>query len=96
MLWTWDPDKDEVNQHKHRLSFETASSIFDDPLAISQPDPYPNEERWQTIGRIGQITILVVHTEPEMDHTINVEVGRIISARKATAHERKIYEEGNF
>lgn len=40
--------------------------------------------------------LLVIHTWPEAESEAGEPVGRIISARKATAHERKAYEEGNF
>jgi uncharacterized DUF497 family protein len=40
--------------------------------------------------------LLVVHTWPEPDPMTGIEMGRIISARKATSHERKVYEEGQF
>jgi hypothetical protein len=40
--------------------------------------------------------LLVIHTWPEAESERSAPVGRIISARKATAHERKAYEEGNF
>lgn len=53
-----------------------------------------DEERWQTVGRIGQVVVFVVHTWPEAIK--GEETGRIISARKATAHERRAYEEGEF
>lgn len=49
-----------------------------------------------TIGLVGSVLVLVVHTWPEAEPEEGEPVGRIISARKATAHERKIYEEGNF
>jgi hypothetical protein len=54
------------------------------------------EECWQTIGVISGIVVLVVHTAPEFDTITGEEIGRIISARKATAHERQAYEEGHF
>ncbi len=40
--------------------------------------------------------LLVVHTSPETESEVDEPIGRIISARKTTAHERKVYEEGNF
>lgn len=89
MRWTWDPDKAAGNRVKHSVSFETAAAVFDDPLHLSKPDPHPDGDRWNTIGKVGPVLLLVVHTWPEGDD----EVGRIISARKATAHERKAYEE---
>jgi uncharacterized protein len=54
------------------------------------------EERWQTIGVISGVVVLVVHTAPKLDTITGEEIGRIISARKATAHERRAYEEGEF
>jgi uncharacterized DUF497 family protein len=91
--WTWDPDKSAANRVKHGLSFETAVLVFDDPFHASKPDPHPDGDRWQTIGLVGSVLLLVVHTWPE--ETEEAEpVGRIISARKAAAHERKAYEEG--
>lgn len=94
MRWTWDPGKSRVNQRKHGLSFDTAQLVFGDPLALSRLDLAADEERWQTIGLIGDVVLLVVHTSPGLD--AGEEVGRIISARKATARERKAYEEGQF
>jgi uncharacterized protein len=96
MRWIWDPHKDRANKRDHRLSFETAQLVFDDVLAVSRPDPTMDEERWQTVGLIGQVIVFVVHTSPERDREGGEEVGRIISARKATPHERKAYEEGQF
>ncbi|MGO8914481.1 MAG: BrnT family toxin [Stellaceae bacterium] len=97
MSWAWDPDKNERNKREHHgLSFETAQLVFDDPLALSRLDQHPDEERWQTIGVIGHVTVLVVHTTPTPKSDTGEEVGRIISARKATSHERKAYEEGEF
>lgn len=62
----------------------------------SRLDSYPHEERWQSVGMIGSVAVLVVHTSLELDSATGEETGRIISARKATAHERKAYEEGDF
>jgi uncharacterized DUF497 family protein len=95
MTWTWDPDKAKINRAKHGLSFETAVLVFDDPLHASKPDPHPDGDRWHTIELIGEVLLLVVHTWPEETEEGEL-VGRIISARKATAHERKAYEEGRF
>jgi uncharacterized DUF497 family protein len=93
--WTWDPDKSAANRVKHGLSFETAVLVFDDPLHASKLDPHPDGDRWHTIGLVGSVLLLVVHTWPEETEG-DEPVGRIISARKATAHERRAYEEGNF
>ncbi len=96
MRWTSDETKNRINQRKHRLSFETAQLAFNDPLALSRPDPYPGEERWRTIRIIGTVAVLVVHTWPDPNPESGEETGRIVSARKATAHERRAYEEGTF
>ncbi len=78
------------------MSFETAQCVFRDPLAASRRDPDSGEERCQTIGVIGHVVVFVMHTWLERDPETREEVGRIISARKATAHERRIYEEREF
>ena len=92
MHWTWDPEKARINRRFHGVSFSAASLVFYDPLSASQPDPYPYELRWRTVGMVGNVVLLVVHTGLQGDPGI----GRIITARKATSHERRAYEEGNF
>ena len=96
MRWTWDPEKAAANRAKHGLSFETAAHVFDDPFQASKPDPHPDGDRWQTMGIVGPVLLLVIHTSPEVEAEGEEPVGRIISARKATARERKAYEEGSF
>ena len=96
MGWIWNANKSRENRRKHGLGFETAQLVFDDPHAASRPDPHLAEERWQTIGMIGNVVAIVAHTWPETDRRIGADTGRIISARKATAHERRVYEEGHF
>ena len=96
LRWIWNNEKNRINKRDHGLSFETAQHVFRDPLAASRRDPDPGEERWQTIGLIGHVVVLVVHTWPEPDQETGEELGGIISARKATAHERRTYEEGDF
>lgn len=91
MRWVWDETKNRANKRRHRLGFETAQLVFDDPLAITIADSYPNEQRWRTIGEIESVIFIVVHTWP--DRKTGTETGRIISARKATPSERRNYEE---
>ncbi len=94
MRWEWDEDKNRANRRKHDIGFETARLVFRDPLAVSRLDPHSAEERWQTIGRIRNSTVVVIHTWPEAKEGMP---GRIISAREATRPERKTYEEdGSF
>ena len=91
-MFSWDEAKN--NQRKHGISFEAAQLVFDDPLHISRQDRIENgEERWQTLGFAdGVVLLLVAHrwrdTETEGEHI------RIVSARRATKLERKIYEQG--
>jgi uncharacterized protein len=94
--WTGDPDKAAANLRRHRLSFETAALVFDDPLHLSRPDIHPDGDRWQTVGQIGDVAVLVVHTWPEENPDGGEPVGRIISARKATAAERRAYEKDEW
>lgn len=83
-----------MNRFKHGISFEDASQVFLDPLHKTRQDRIEDGEyRWQTIGQIYSVTvILVAHTWIERNEPEEVEVIRIISARKATAAERKRYE----
>lgn len=91
--FTWDELKDRSNRRKHGISFETATRVFLDPLHISIQDRVvEGEERWQTIGMVdGMLVILVAYTVIDGDE----ELIRIISARKATRQERIEYEEAN-
>ena len=93
MRFTWDELKDRSNRRKHGISFETATRVFLDPLHISIQDRVvEGEERWQTIGMVdGMLVILVAYTVIDGDE----ELIRIISARKATRQERIEYEEAN-
>jgi Uncharacterized protein conserved in bacteria len=93
MRFVWDEAKDRRNRSKHKVSFETARFVFDDPFAMSVQDrTVGGEERWQTLGLVGgSVVLLVAHTYVDEG---DEEVIRIISARKATARERKIYAQG--
>lgn len=93
MRFIWDENKNRRNSAKHGISFETAALVFDDPHSISRLERIEDgEERWQTLGLAGGIVVLLVaHTYFE---EVGEEVIRIISARKATPGERKVYEEG--
>jgi uncharacterized DUF497 family protein len=94
--WVWTDEKNRINKRDHGLSFEAARYVFDDPLAVSRPDFHSDGDRWQTIGLAGPAVLFVVHTWPEPDQATGESIGRIISARKATPHERRAYEEGHF
>jgi uncharacterized protein len=87
----WDQNKNQSNKVKHKVSFELASLVFEDPFHLSILERIENgEERWQTMGIVGSVVLLLVaHTSIELD---GEEVVRIISARKATRKERQKYE----
>jgi len=94
MRFVWNEEKSRSNRAKHKVSFETAVLVFEDPYALSIPDrSVEGEQRWQTLGLVGGVVVLLVaHTYEEED---GEEAIRIISARKATPRERKIYEQGH-
>ena len=93
MRFEWDEEKNRSNLRKHRVSFETAREVFDDPLHVSKPDRIvEGEQRWITIGVVAELALLVVaHTYRDDE---GEEGGRIISARKASRRERHEYENG--
>lgn len=101
MRFEWDESKNQSNLAKHHVSFDTARLVFDDPLALSRLDRTVEsggeiEERWQTLGLVaGVVVLLVAHLWREGEEP-DEEVIRIISARKATAAERRWYEEQHF
>ena len=86
----WDRAKNEINRTKHGIDFETAQLVFDDPCCVTFVERVSDgEERWQAIGSIEQIIILVVvHTYRA---AVSEEIVRIISARAATRRERRLY-----
>jgi uncharacterized DUF497 family protein len=88
----WDKAKNQTNKTKHAIDFETAQLIFDDPFCITFVERVADGEvRWQAIGSIEKIIVLVVaHTYREEN---SEEVIRIISARRATPKERKLYDQ---
>lgn len=92
----WDEAKNLSNQCKHDgVNFEDALRVFQDPLHVSVQDRVESgEQRWQTVGAVHGLVILVVaHTVAEEDADGgSVEIIRIISARRATPRERRRYE----
>jgi uncharacterized protein len=89
--FAWDDSKNRLNRRKHGISFELATLVFDDPFLVSTQDrEVEGEARWQTIGMIHGVQVLVVaHTVEEDNDRV-----RIFSARKATPQERRIYAQG--
>jgi len=84
----WDDSKAVRNYIKHGVSFQEATSVFDDPFAMDDPDDQEvyGEERFMHIGMVDNRLLTVIYTERS-------EKIRIISARKATKHEQNYYRE---
>ena len=92
MDFEWDENKNRANVQKHHLSFENACRVFADPLHRSVlQDTLDGEERWETIGSIGGVLVVVVIST--VRYQVGAEIIRIISARRATKREKRNYEE---
>lgn len=87
----WDENKNQINQIKHKISFEEAQTVFGDEeaLVINDPDHSEEEERFIILGYSNKANLLIVcHCYRKSDTVV-----RIISARKASkAEERQYYE----
>jgi hypothetical protein len=93
LRFSWDNRKDESNQKKHGISFEEAQTIFFDENAVEffDPDHSESEDRFLMLGLSYRLRVLVVcNCFKKSDSEI-----RIISARKATKKEKKVYLGGN-
>ena len=93
MNFEWDAAKAQSNLSKHGVAFEDAAFVWLDPFLRVEFDRHVDgEERWWAIGQPPPGGLLiVVHLYPDPD---NPELVRIISARRATRHERRKYEDG--
>ncbi len=90
MIYEWDPKKAQDNLKKHHISFEEATTVFTDPLALSfdDPDHSNDEKRFITIGMSDRNRIIfLAHADGAEDRV------RIISVRKATKTEAHDYQE---
>lgn len=88
MIITWDEAKNESNYEKHGVWFEEAQTAVVNPLSLMAPNDHPAGNRMEYLGHSIEERVLYVVTVEQADDEI-----RIISARKATPHERKGYEE---
>jgi len=87
-VFEWDSVKAESNARKHDVTFDEASTVFGDPLAVLAPDPDHSlvEDRFILLGMSNRRRLLVVALAERPPRT------RLISARKATQRERLNYE----
>ena len=91
LSFVWDENKNEANIRKHKISFNVAAAVFDDPQRIEFPDVLhsEDEERYITIGLVRDI-LTVVYCDRDNPETGDVDI-RIISARMATKTEIAAY-----
>jgi len=88
MRFEWDEEKNQSNVRKHGLDFADAWEVFESPMLTALDDRQDyGEDRWIGVGMLRTRTVVVAFTERGED-TI-----RIFSMRKATAQERKRYEQ---
>ncbi len=89
LRFVWDVRKATANERKHGVGFLEATTVFDDPLSVTIPDPGHSvgEQRFLLLGTSSQQRLLVVA------HSESGESIRIISARRARRRERRAYEE---
>lgn len=91
--FVWDENKNNLNKKKHKVSFETAVRIFNDPclyVEFDEENSTLDEAGYDYTGIIdagGMPVLYVVATEKTGEKT------RIISARKATVKEVSKYEQ---
>jgi len=88
----WDPKKAADNLAKHGVSFQEATTVFDDVLSVTVPDPDHSveENRLIIVGLSHRGRLLIVSHAERGDRI------RIISARELKRTERTAYEEGNY
>lgn len=88
MQFEWDENKEKINLAKHGIDFSTAALVFQDENRIEFYDDAHSEyeDRYITIGQINGIAIVVMVVYTEHENAV-----RLISARRATNHERSIY-----
>jgi uncharacterized protein len=93
LVFEWDEEKVKENLKKHKVSFEEARTAFNDPFLLTFPDLdlSESEYRYLSVGRSSRGRVLIIsHTGRGMDNI------RIINCRKATASERRVYEQEDF
>jgi uncharacterized protein len=90
MKFEWGKPKAQQNWSKHKVTFEEAKTIFEDPLCVDlyDPDHSLDEESYLCIGMSSQRRLLIASYTEREDST------RLISAREVTREEREAYEEG--
>ena len=93
IIFIWDITKSERNEKKHSISFEEAATVITNPSTryFEDDDHSDDEERFIAIGFSRNMKFLTVC---HCLRGVNKEIVRIISARKATKQEEKVYDRG--
>jgi len=87
MDFEWDAERAEENFKRHGIDFDDAIAIFDGTTLEHEDSRFDyGETRMRAVGPLGPILITVIYT-------MRGDICRVISARKATRHERKAYRE---
>ncbi len=92
MKFEWDNNKEKTNILKHGVTFAQASYVFADPFVLNKFDDEhsDDEDRYVLLGKsLNETVLVVVHTFRDKG---GIEFVRIISARKATKTEKKVYQ----
>jgi uncharacterized protein len=84
MEFEWDSKKARSNELKHGVTFEFATGVFDDTSRTERLNASLVEQRWATVGLVEGVETYVVYT-------VRDEAVRLITARRATRHEREEY-----
>ena len=86
MKFEWDTNKSINNKEKHGIDFESARSLWNDPDRIEILAPYPLENRYILIGKIGVKIWSAIYT-------LRGKTIRIISVRGSRKQEKRLYEQ---
>jgi uncharacterized DUF497 family protein len=88
MKFEWDEAKQQANLGKHRLDFADVETVFAGAIFTFEDDRFEySEDRYITLGLLRGTVVVIAHTERE-------GVIRVISMRKATKNEQRVYFEG--
>lgn len=89
MVFEYDPKKSQANKAKHRIDFEEAQALWDDPYGVEFPSTQPGEKRFARVAQISK-------SDPRIwvaIFTLREGRARIISVRRAHKNEEKLYEQ---
>ena len=89
MKFEWDETKRQTNLRDHKLDFADAQIVFSGITFTFEDDRFEyGEDRFITLGLLREIVVVIAHTERN-------DTVRLISMRKATKNEQRLYFE-NF